>query len=138
MMKCLKCQKQYIPKRIGGLFCGDSCGNSYRQKKKRDEQKKAKLVEQGLAVERPLTIEEIVLWDILSMLAGEANQIQVDEALPADKKPADLGMRKMRLVSYCKSSAELLEMKSLGIRYQAQKEAKKRADEAQQKKDKGK
>ena len=137
-MQCRKCQKEYIPKRAGGLFCKPSCGNSYRQKIQRDEQKKVKLVELGQAVERPLTEEEAQLWGIVFVLAVEAKQILLDNELPADKKPTNIGVRTRTLLVNCQEKGESAMMKSLGIRYQAQLEAKKRAEKALEEQNKSK
>lgn len=82
MMKCLKCQKEYIPKRMGGLFCKPSHGNAYRQQLKRDAQKKVKLVGQGLAVEKPLTEGERGLWAILSELVEKGRELNTVLNLP--------------------------------------------------------
>lgn len=138
MMNCQKCQKEYIPKRMGGLFCSVSCGNSYRQQLKRDEQKKAKLVEQGRAVEKPLTEDERQLWSILFVLAVEAKQILLDNELPVGKKPINIGARTRDLLVNCQTKGESSAMKSLGIRFQAQQEAEKKAKKVQEEQDKSK
>ena len=130
MMNCLKCQKEYIPKRIGGLFCGDSCGNAYRQKKKRDELKKARLVEQGLAVKNPLTEDEQFLWSILSKLGATAIVLDDEAKLPGDKRPADFGIRLGEFIRHTKAEAQGVRMQEIGARLGAQLEAKKRTDEA--------
>lgn len=129
MMKCLKCQKEYIPKRMGGLFCRPSHGNAYRQQLKRDEQKKAKLVEQGQAVEKELTAEEVELWSTMLDLSRKAKQIMLDNELPADKKPADLPVRTYYVMSGCRNAEESAVMKSIGARFEAQEKAKKAREE---------
>ncbi len=127
MMKCLKCQKEYIPKRMGGLFCKPSHGNAYRQQLKRDEQKKAKLVEQGQAVEKELTAEEVELWSTMLDLSRKARQIMLDRELP--EIPADLPMRIYYVLSGCRQAEESPVMKSIGARFEAQKKARKAREE---------
>ncbi|MDQ2751634.1 MAG: hypothetical protein M3R72_01260 [Bacteroidota bacterium] len=129
MMQCLKCQKKYIPKRLGGLFCSVSCGNSYRQQLKRDEQKKAKLVEQGLAVEKEVTDEEVFIWSVLFVLGIEAKKLLLDNNLPADKKPTDIAIRTLKLITDCRDKGESAIMKSLGIRIEEYNKAKKAQEE---------
>ena len=127
MMKCLKCQKEYIPKRIGGLFCGDSCGNSYRQKKKRDEQKKARLVEQGLAVKNPLTESERGLWDILAGLEKTAIELHTILHLPTGHEGrSNIGLQLSSLVVDCKSIADSPVVQDIRVRFEAQQKVEER------------
>lgn len=120
MMNCRKCQKEYIPKREGGFFCSDSCGNSYRQQLKRDEQKKARLVEQGKAIEKPLTEGEKQLWPVLSELGDNAKYLLLEAEIPGDKRPADFGIRLGQFLRDCKTNMESPVVKELGVRFQAQ------------------
>lgn len=129
MMKCLKCQKEYNPKRRGGLFCRPSCGNSYRQQLKRNEQLKAKLVEKGYAVKSPLTTEELGLWRLVEELAVAAKQILADRNLPEEQRPTDLRSRVNQLVEECYSLRESELIMGIASRYRAQEEAAKRAGE---------
>ena len=130
MMKCLKCQQEYNPKRRGGLFCRVSCGNSYRQQLKRDEQRKAILVEKGYAVETPLTNEELELWRLVEGLAAAAKQILADRNLPAEQRPEDLRSRVNQLVKECHDTRESELIIGIASRHRAQEEAAKRAREA--------
>ena len=129
MMNCLKCQKEYNPKRRGGLFCRPSCGNSYRQQLKRNEQLKAKLVEKGYAVKSPLTNEELELWRLFEGLAVAAKQILADRNLPEEQRPADLRPRVNQLVKQCHNIGESELIIGIASRYRAQEEAAKRAGE---------
>ena len=129
MMNCLKCQKEYNPKRRGGLFCKVSCGNSYRQQRKRNEQQKAKLIEKGYAVQSPLTNEELELWRLVEGLAAAAKQILADRNLPEEQRPADLRSRVNQLVEECHSLGKSELIMGIASRYRAQEEAAKRAGE---------
>ena len=128
MMKCLKCQQEYNPKRKGGLFCRVSCGNSYRQQLKRDEQQQAVLVEKGFAIKKPLTKEELELWLFVKELAATAKQILADKNLPVEQRPEDLGSRVKQLVKDCQEKGESQLMSEMASRYSAQEEAAKRAE----------
>lgn len=128
MMKCLKCQKGYSPKRRGGLFCSVSCGNSYRQQLKRNEQQKAKLVEKGYAVKNPLTNEELELWRLVEGLAATAKQILADKNLPIEQRPEDLRSRVNQFVQECQEKGECQLISEMASRYRAQEEAAKRAE----------
>lgn len=120
-MNCLKCQKEYIPKRVGGLFCSDSCGNSYRQKKKRDEQKKARLVEQGLAVKHPLTEGEQGLWAILSELEKTGIELRTVLNLPVGHEGrADVGPRLARFVGDVVRVADSPVVQEIRARFEVQ------------------
>jgi hypothetical protein len=129
MMNCLKCQKEYNPKRRGGLFCGVSCGNSYRQQLKRNAQQQAKLVEKGYAVKSPLTTEELELWRLVEGLAATAKQILDDRNLPEEQRPADLRSRVNQLVKECHHLGESELIMGIVSRHRAQEEAAKRAEE---------
>ena len=129
-MKCLKCQKEYNPKRRGGLFCSSSCGNSYRQQLKRNEQQKAKLIEKGYAVKSPLTNEELELWRLVEGLAAAAKQILTDMNLPTEQRPGDLRSRVNQLVKECHDTRESELIIGIASRHRAQEEAAKRAGEA--------
>ena len=128
MMKCLKCQKEYSPKRRGGLFCGDSCGNSYRQQLKRNEQRQAKLIEKGHAVKNPLTKEELELWFFVKGLAATATQIIADNNLQGEQRPEDLRARVNQFVQECQEKGASQLMSEMASRYNAQQEAAKRAN----------
>lgn len=128
MPKCLKCQNEYNPKRRGGLFCEKSCGNSYRQQLKRNEQQHAKLVEQGHAVKNPLTNEELELWRFVKEVAATAKQILADRNLPDEQRPADLRSRVNQLVEQCREKGESQLISGIASRYSAQEEAVKRAE----------
>ena len=127
MMKCLKCQQEYSPKRGGGLFCRVSCGNSYRQQLKRNEQQQAKLIEKGHAVKDPLTKEELELWFFVKGLVTTATQILADHNLRAEQRPVDLLSRVHQLVQECQEKGESQLMSEMASRYSAQEEAAKRA-----------
>ena len=101
MMKCLKCQQEYIPKRRGGLFHSVSCGNSYRQQLKRNEQQQAKLIEKGHAVKNPLTKEELELWFFVKGLAATATQIIADRNLQGEQRTEELRARVTQFVQEC-------------------------------------
>ncbi len=123
MMNCRKCQKEYIPKREGGFFCSDSCGNSYRQQNKRNELKKTKLVEQGKAVENPLTDAEQELWAILSKLGGTARQLNFIANLPnEDAGRVGFGPRLLSFVTACMDTADNPLVQQIGVRVKAQQE----------------
>ena len=127
MMKCLKCQQEYSPKRRGGLFCRVSCGNSYRQQLKRNEQQQAKLIEKGHAVKNPLTKEELEFWFFVKGLAATATQILADKNLRVEQRPEDLRSRVNQLVQECQEKGESQLMSEMASRYGAQEEAAKRA-----------
>ncbi|MFD2717146.1 hypothetical protein ACFST9_00365 [Hymenobacter monticola] len=127
MPKCLKCQNEYTPKRRGGLFCGDSCGNSYRQQLQRNELQHAKLVEKGHAVKNPLTNEELELWQFVKEVAATAKQILADRNLPDEQRPADLRSRVNQLVEQCREKGESQLISGIASRYSAQEEAAERA-----------
>ncbi|RZK43272.1 MAG: hypothetical protein EOO61_05065 [Hymenobacter sp.] len=127
MMNCQKCQKEYIPKRIGGLFCSVSCGNSYRQQLKRDEQKKAKLVEQGLAIGNPLTEGESSLWAILSELGRRALELNIVLNLPMGHEGRiDIGSKLATFVGDCKRTADNPIVQEIGARMKAQQQVEER------------
>lgn len=126
-MKCLKCQKEYNPKRRGGLFCSVSCGNSYRQQLKRNEQQRNNLVKKGYAVENPLTNEELELWRFVEELAAMAKQILADRNLPVEKRPENLRSRVNQFVKDCHEKGESQLISGIASRYRAQEEAAKRA-----------
>lgn len=128
MTKCLKCQKEFTPKRRGGFFCGDSCGNSYRQQLQRNEQQKVKLVEKGHAVKNPLTNEELELWRFVEEVAATAKQILADRNLPDEQRPKDLRARVNQLVEQCREKGESQLISGIASRYSAQEEAAKRAE----------
>jgi hypothetical protein len=138
MTKCLKCQKEFTPKRRGGFFCGDSCGNSYRQQLKRNENQKAKLVEKGHAVKNPLTNEELELWRFVTGVAAAAKQILADRNLPDEQRPGDLRSRVNQLVEQCQEKGESQLISEIASRYSAQEEAAKRAEANIKGKHKGK
>jgi hypothetical protein len=138
MTKCLKCQIDYNPKRQGGFFCGDSCGNSYRQQLKRNEAQKAKLVEKGHAVKNPLTDEELELWRFVEGVAATAKQILADKNLPAEQRPEDLRSRVNQFVEACQEKGESQLIREMASRYRAQEEAAKRAEAGNKDKHKGK
>ena len=127
MMKCLKCQKEYIPKRRGGLFHNTSCGNSYRQQLKRNEQQQAKLIEKGHAVKNPLTKEELEFWFFVKGLAATATQILADHNLRVEQRPEDLRARVNQLVQECQEKGASQLMSEMASRYSAQQEAAERA-----------
>ena len=83
-MKCLKCQKEYNPKRSDKLFCGESCGNAYRQQQKRDALKKARLVEQGEAIKNPVTETEQALWTVLTEVMKRGDELNFIFRLPLE------------------------------------------------------
>ena len=128
MMKCLKCQQEYIPKRRGGLFHNTSCGNSYRQQLKRNEQRQAKLIEKGHAVKNPLTKEELELWFFVKGLAATATQIIADNNLQGEQRPEDLRARVNQFVQECQEKGASQLMSEMASRYNAQQEAAKRAN----------
>ena len=127
MMKCLKCQKEYSPKRRGGLFHSVSCGNSYRQQLKRNEQQQAKLIEKGHAVKNPLTKEELEFWFFVKGLAATATKILADNNLRVDQRPEDLRARVNQLVQECQEKGASQLMSEMASRYSAQQEAAERA-----------
>ena len=126
-MKCLKCQQEYSPKRRGGLFCRVSCGNSYRQQLKRNEQQQAKLIEKGHAVKNPLTKEELEFWFFVKGLAATATQILADNNLQGEQRPEDLRARVNQLFQDCQEKGASQLMSEMASRYGAQEEAAKRA-----------
>ena len=126
-MKCLKCQQEYSPKRRGGLFHSVSCGNSYRQQLKRNEQQQAKLIEKGHAVKNPLTKEELELWFFVKGLAATATQILTDNNLRVEQRPEDLRARVNQLVQECQEKGASQLMSEMASRYSAQQEAAERA-----------
>ena len=130
MSICVKCQKEYNPKRVGGRFCSVSCGNSYRQQRQRDEQKRTQAVTEGYAVERPLTEEELLLWSILLVLGADARRLLLDYELGVDKRPADMNKRLHTLLWNCQEKANSPMMKQLTIRYEAQQQAQVRIEAA--------
>ena len=132
MMICLKCQKEYNPKRRGGLFCSVSCGNSYRQQLKRNEQQKANLVKKGYAVENPLTNEELELWRCIEEVAATAKQILADRNLPVEQRPENLRFRVNQFVEDCKEKGDSQLISGIASRYRAQEEAAKRAIDSEQ------
>jgi hypothetical protein len=132
MMICLKCQKEYNPKRRGGLFCSVSCGNSYRQQLKRNEQQKANLVKKGYAVENPLTNEELELWRCIEEVAATAKQILADRNLPVEQRPENLRSRVNQFVEDCKEKGDSQLISRIASRYRAQEEAAKRAIDGEQ------
>lgn len=138
MTKCLKCQTEFTPKRRGGFFCGDSCGNSYRQQLQRNEQQKTKLVEKGHAVKNPLTNEELELWRFVEAVAATAKQILADNNLPAEQRPKDLRARVNQLFAQCQEQGESQLIIGMASRYSAQEEAAKRAEADKEGKHKGK
>lgn len=123
MMKCLKCQKEYNPKRVDGMFCKTSCGNAYRQQQKRNTQKKGKLVELGQAVKKPLTEEEAQLRSLLFGLVEEAKKLLAEKELPADKRPADWDERIGAILMNCQATGENELVKGLAVRFEAQQKA---------------
>jgi len=127
MMKCLKCQQEYSPKRRGGLFCRVSCGNSYRQQLQRNEQQQAKLIEKGHAVKNPLTKEELELWFFVKGLAATATQILADHNLRVEQRPVDLFSRVRQFVQECQEKGASQLMSEMASRYSAQQEAAERA-----------
>lgn len=127
MMNCLKCQKEYNPKRVDGLFCGGSCGNAYRQQKKRDAQRKKKLIELGQAIEKPLTEEESQLRSLLVGLAGNAKKLLGEKALSVDKKPADWDERLSTHLMNCQALQENELVRDLTVRFEGQQKAEKEA-----------
>ena len=121
MMNCLKCQKEYIPKRVGGLFCSASCGNSYRQKHKRDELKKARLVEQGLAVEKPLTEMEQGLYIILTELVEKGRELLAILRMPLeDARRKVLGTELGWFVADYLTGIDKPLVREVGVRMEAQ------------------
>lgn len=105
---------------MGGLFCSVSCGNSYRQQLKRDEQKQARLVEQGFAIKNPLTEDEQFFWHILSRLGDTAIRLDEEAKLPGDKRPADFGKRLGDFIRETRTEAAGLRMQEIGARLKAQ------------------
>lgn len=88
---------------MGGLFCSDSCGNSYRQQLKRNAQKKARLVEQGLAVEQTLTEVEQGLWSVLAEVMAGGRELNAVLNLPMNHEGrANIGGRLAKFVGDCK------------------------------------
>ena len=130
MMKCLKCQKEYNPKRSDKLFCGESCGNAYRQQQKRDALKKARLVGEGLAIKNPLTKDEEFLWYALADVANTAMRLTVDAKLPDDKRPADFGVRVDAFIEHTRAAIYTGRVREIGARLNEQGKAEKRANEA--------
>jgi hypothetical protein len=130
-MNCQKCQKEYIPKRMGGLFCSVSCGNSYRQQLKRDEQKQARLVEQGLAIEKPLTEEEVQIWSVLVELGKSARQLDEDLQKTGNDRPADIGPRLGRIIRQYREQADSELWQQFEARLNKQEEVKKRVSSKQ-------
>ncbi len=123
MIHCLKCQKEYIPKRAGGAFCSVSCGNSYRQQLKRNEQKKARLVEQGLAIEEPLTAGERGLWAILAEVKEKGLELNTILNLPLEHPGrTDIGPKLVKFVGDCKRIGDRPLVQELGVRMRAQQE----------------
>jgi len=131
MMNCQKCQKEYIPKRMGGLFCSVSCGNSYRQQLKRDEQKQARLVEQGLAIEKPLTEEEVQIWSVLVELGKNARQLDEDLQKTGNDRPADIGPRIGKIIRQYREQADSELWQQLEARLNKQEEVTKRVSSKQ-------
>ena len=127
MMKCLKCQKEYSPKRRGGLFHNTSCGNSYRQQLKRNEQQQAKLIEKGHAVKNPLTKEELELWFFVKGLAATATQIIADRNLQGEQRTEDLRARVNQFFQECQEKGASQLMSEMASRYSAQEAAAERA-----------
>jgi len=127
MMKCLKCQKEYTPKRRGGLFHSVSCGNSYRQQLKRNEQQQAKLIEKGHAVKNPLTKEELELWFFVKGLAATATQIIADRNLQGEQRTEELRARVTQFVQECQEKGASQLMSEMASRYSAQEAAAERA-----------
>ena len=127
MMKCLKCHKEYSPKRRGGLFHSVSCGNSYRQQLKRNEQQQAKLIEKGHAVKNPLTKEELEFWFFVKGLAATATKLLADNNLRVEQRPVDLLTRVHQLVQECQEKGASQLMSEMASRYSAQEAAAERA-----------
>ncbi|RYE04854.1 MAG: hypothetical protein EOP33_08335 [Rickettsiaceae bacterium] len=131
MMNCQKCQKEYIPKRMGGLFCSVSCGNSYRQQLKRNEQKQARLLEQGLAIEKPLTEEEVQIWSVLVELGKNARQLDEDLQKTGNDRPADIGPRIGKIIRQYREQADSKLWQQFEARLNKQEEVTKRVSSKQ-------
>lgn len=89
---------------------------------------------EGYAIEKPLTTEEKTLWSILFVLGADAKRLLADNELGGEKRPADIGTRIQTLLWNCQEKANSPLMRELGIRYQAQREAEKRAETISQEK----
>lgn len=122
-MNCRKCQKEYIPKREGGFFCSDSCGNSYRQQLKRDEQKKARLVEQGKAIKNPLTETEQALWTVLTEVMKRGDELNFTFRLPLEHVGREgIWDKAMAFIGDCKRMIDRPVVQEIEARIKAQQE----------------
>ena len=131
MMKCLKCQKEYNPKRSDKLFCGESCGNAYRQQQKRDEQKQARLVEQGEAIKNPVTETEQALWTVLTEVMKRGDELNFIFRLPLEHVGREgIWNNAMAFIGDCKRMIDRPVVQEIEARIKAQQKAEKRADEA--------
>lgn len=94
MSECLKCNKEYIPKRRGGKFCSVSCRVGYHQQ-----------VQRGHSIQNPPTGDEVYLAEKMMAVAGMAARLVEDMNLPKEQRPADLFTRSKELASFFVSFA---------------------------------
>jgi hypothetical protein len=88
MSECLKCQKEYIPKRRGGKFCSVSCRVGYHQK-----------VQRGHSIVNPPTSDEVYLVEKMLAVGKLASKLVEDMSLPKEQRPTDLFTRTKELAS---------------------------------------
>lgn len=88
MSQCLKCQKEYIPKRRGGKFCSVSCRVGYHQQ-----------VQRGHSIKNPPTSDEVYLVEKMLAVGKLATKLLQDMSLPKEQRPSDLFARSKELAA---------------------------------------
>jgi hypothetical protein len=90
MSECLKCKKEYIPKRQGGKFCSTNCRVAYNQKVKR-----------GYAIPNPPASDEAYLSEKLALVGRLATPLADAIGLSIEARPNDFQQQVNDLIRYC-------------------------------------